>query len=170
MEKIQDIKYIILDVDGTMTDGGIYYDGTGNEWKKFSVKDAAGIWAAQKYGIKVMVLTGRECKATERRMQELKVDFLFQNIKDKLGFLVKYAEENCIDFKQIAYIGDDLNDLPVMKIVGIVGCPSDACEEVKQIADYIGTLRGGNGAVRDVIMKMFQKAGLWNQLIKKIYI
>ena len=109
---------------------------------------------AQKYGIKVMVLTGRECKATERRMQELKVDFLFQNIKDKLGFLVKYAEENCIDFKQIAYIGDDLNDLPVMKIVGIVGCPSDACEEVKQIADYIGTPLGGNGAVRDVIMKM----------------
>mgnify|MGYP000875452301 CR=1 FL=1 len=170
MKRIQNIKYIIIDVDGTMTDGGIYYDETGNEWKKFSVKDAAGIWAAQKYGIKIMVLTGRECKATERTMRELKVDILFQNVKDKLGFLLKYVENNQIDLKQIAYIGDDLNDLPVMKRVGIVGCPSDACEEVKQIANYIGTARGGNGAVCDVIRMMLQEADLWNQLIEKIYV
>ena len=88
------VKLLVVDVDGTMTDAGIYYDEHGNELKKFCTKDAAGFFAAHKSGIKIMVLTGRECAATTRRMTELKVDYLFQNVKDKLSFLKKFMQEN----------------------------------------------------------------------------
>lgn len=84
------IKYIILDVDGTMTDGGIYYDENGNELKKFCTKDAAGIFAARKVGIQIVVITGRECAATTKRLNELEVDYLFQNIKNKKHFLQEF--------------------------------------------------------------------------------
>ena len=90
------IKYLIIDVDGTMTDAGIYYDDHGNELKKFCTRDAAGFFAAKQAGIKIMVLTGRECQAVTRRMTELKVDFLYQNIKEKASFLQKFIAENKI--------------------------------------------------------------------------
>ena len=86
-EYLEQIKYLIVDVDGTMTDGGIYYDENGNEWKKFCTKDAAGFWAAKQNGIEIVVLTGRECRATSRRMEELKVKYLYQNVKNKYKFL-----------------------------------------------------------------------------------
>lgn len=83
---INRIKYWIIDVDGTMTDGGIYYDSNGNEVKKFNTRDAAGIFVCKKLGIKTVVITGRTSKATEKRMSEIKIDYLFQGIKDKLFF------------------------------------------------------------------------------------
>ena len=86
-DTIDTIKLLVIDVDGTMTDGGIYYDNSGNELKKFSTKDAAGFFAAHKAGIKLMVLTGRNCAATAKRMEELQVEFLFQNIRNKAMFL-----------------------------------------------------------------------------------
>lgn len=89
---MQKIKLIVIDVDGTMTDSGIYYDENGNEWKKFCTKDAAGFFAAHKLGIKIMVLTGRECAATERRMKELRVQYLCQNVKDKMGYLSEFMK------------------------------------------------------------------------------
>ena len=140
------VKLLVVDVDGTMTDAGIYYDEHGNELKKFCTKDAAGFFAAHKSGIKIMVLTGRECAATTRRMTELKVDYLFQNVKDKLSFLKKFMQENEILKEEVGYIGDDLNDIPPMKISGFVGCPSDSCIEVREIADYVSNVKGGYGA------------------------
>ena len=139
------VKLLVVDVDGTMTDAGIYYDEHGNELKKFCTKDAAGFFAAHKSGIKIMVLTGRECAATTRRMTELKVDYLFQNVKDKLSFLKKFMQENEILKEEVGYIGDDLNDIPPMKISGFVGCPSDSCIEVREIADYVSNVKGGRG-------------------------
>ncbi len=124
------IKYLIIDVDGTMTDAGIYYDEHGNELKKFCTKDAAGYFAAHKAGIKLMVLTGRECQATARRMQEMKFDYIIQNIKDKETYLKDFMEQNRISGQEIGYIGDDLNDLAPMKLCGFAGCPADGCEEV----------------------------------------
>ena len=87
--KLDFIKYIVIDVDGTMTDGGIYYDENGNELKKFCTKDAAGFFIAKRVGIKTVILTGRECQATTKRMKELQVDYLFQNITDKYVSLYK---------------------------------------------------------------------------------
>lgn len=163
------LKYIVIDVDGTMTDAGIYYDDNGNELKKFCTKDAAGFFAAHKVGIKIMVLTGRECKATTRRMTEMKVEYLCQNVKNKVDYLKKFMEKNNIKKDEIGYIGDDLNDLPPMMLCGFIGCPIDACEEVKTIADYISCVRGGDGAVRDVIEHLLRESNEWEEAVADIY-
>lgn len=163
------IEYLIIDVDGTMTDAGIYYDEHGNELKKFCTKDAAGFFAARQAGIKIMVLTGRECAATTRRMQEMKVDYLVQNIKDKISYLENFMKENHISFEQIGYLGDDLNDYAGMKAAGYAGCPADACEEIKAICDYVSPVKGGQGAVRDIITYLLKQRGEWEQAVEAVY-
>lgn len=159
----------VIDVDGTMTDGGLYYDENGNETKKFCTRDAAGFFAAHQLGMKIMVLTGRECKATTRRMTEMKVDYLNQNVKNKVLFLENFMEENKIFKDMVAYIGDDLNDLPPMKICGFVGCPADSCHEVKAAADYISPVKGGCGAVRDIIEHVLRENNLWDDAVSEVY-
>lgn len=163
------IQYLVIDVDGTMTDAGIYYDEQGNELKKFCTKDAAGFFAAHTAGIKIIVLTGRECAATTRRMTEMKVDYLFQNVKDKKSYLETFMEEKNIEKKELAYIGDDLNDLPPMSLAGFVGCPADSCKEVRKAADYISSVKGGYGAVRDVIEHILRESGEWESAVSKVY-
>lgn len=163
------IKYLVIDVDGTMTDAGIYYDENGNELKKFCTKDAAGFFAARRVGIQTMVLTGRECAATTRRMGEMKVDYLVQNCKDKVAYLRQFMEEHQIRGEEIGYLGDDLNDLPPMNICGFAGCPADACLEVRERADYVSSIKGGYGAVRDIIEHMLRDRGEWEQAVAEIY-
>lgn len=163
------LKCIIIDVDGTLTDGGIYYDNLGNELKKFCTKDGTGIACAREAGIKLMILTGRECPATTRRMEELHIDFVMQGIQDKVGFLKKWKEENGISDDEIGYIGDDINDLAPMKLCSFVGCPADACDEVKSIANYVSTINGGHGAVRDVIEHYLKEQGIWTEMVKKCF-
>jgi 3-deoxy-D-manno-octulosonate 8-phosphate phosphatase (KDO 8-P phosphatase) len=163
------LKYLVIDVDGTMTDAGIYYDENGNELKKFCTKDAAGFFAAHQLGIKIMVLTGRECKATIRRMTELKVDYLCQNVKNKTAYLEQFIKEHDITSEEIGYIGDDLNDYPPMKLCGYIGCPADSCEEIRGIADYVSDKNGGHGAVRDVIEHILRETGDWDSVISKVY-
>ncbi|MGN1151805.1 MAG: KdsC family phosphatase [Lachnospiraceae bacterium] len=169
MSKWDKIKYLIIDVDGTMTDAGIYYDENGNELKKFCTKDAAGFFAAKKTGIRVMVLTGRECAATTRRMTEMKVDYLVQNCKDKMTYLTQFMKDNGISRDEMGYLGDDLNDLPPMNLCGFVGCPADACLEVRERADYISNVKGGYGAVRDIIEHMLRERGEWEKATAEIY-
>lgn len=168
-EKLQKIKYLVIDVDGTMTDAGIYYDEHGNELKKFCTRDAAGYAAAHKVGIKLMVLTGRECQATTRRMEEMKFDYIVQKIKNKAPYLKDFMEKNHLSSEDVGYIGDDLNDLPPMKLCGFVGCPADACGEVKAQADYISGVKGGYGAVRDIISALLKRRGEWERAIEEIF-
>lgn len=168
-KSVEHIKYLVIDVDGTMTDAGIYYDDHGNELKKFCTKDGAGFFAAHYAGIKLMVLTGRECQATTRRMQEMKFDYIVQNIRDKAAYLEDFMKQNGIRREEIGYIGDDLNDLPPMKLCGFAGCPADACEEVKAYADYVADVKGGSGAVRDVICAMMRARGDWEQAVSAVY-
>lgn len=163
------LKYLVIDVDGTMTDAGIYYDERGNELKKFCTKDAAGFFAAHKVGIKIIVLTGRECAATTRRMNEMKVDYLCQNIKNKVAYLRDFMNKNNVQKEDIGYIGDDLNDLPPMALVGFVGCPADSCPEIIARADYVSTVKGGQGAVRDIVEHMLRESGDWEETIKDVY-
>lgn len=168
-EQLQKIKYLVIDVDGTMTDAGIYYDEHGNELKKFCTKDAAGFFAAHQAGMEIVVLTGRECAATTRRMTEMKVDYLVQNCKDKVTYLQSFMEEKHITRDQIGYLGDDLNDLPPMQLCGFVGCPADACVEVKENANYIAAQDGGHGAVRDIIEHLLKERNEWTDSIRKVY-
>lgn len=163
------IEYIVIDVDGTLTDSGIYYDDHGNELKKFSTKDAAGFFAAKTVGIKTIILTGRECAATTRRMEELKADYIVQNVKDKVSFLRDFMSEHHISKEQLAYIGDDLNDLAPMQLAGFIACPADSCSEIIQIADYVSSVKGGYGAVRDVIENMLRYCGEWDEAVSNVY-
>ena len=169
MKDYRKIKYFVIDVDGTMTDAGIYYDNNGNELKKFCTKDAAGFFAAHQAGIQIIVLTGRECEAVTRRMQEMKAEYICQNIKDKKAFLTQFMHEHNIKKEELGYIGDDLNDLPAMSLAGFIGCPKDSCEEILEIADYVSDCRGGYGAVRDIICHVMTGSGQWKDAIAQVY-
>lgn len=169
MNNLDEIKLLVIDVDGTMTDAGIYYDEHGNELKKFCTKDAAGFFAARQAGIQIMVLTGRECAATTRRMKEMKVDYLVQNIKNKVSYLQEFIQKQGLLPEQLGYLGDDLNDLQGMQLCGFAACPADACEEVRKRADYISSVNGGFGAVRDIISFLLKERNQWDAAIKDIY-
>lgn len=169
MDECRKINYFVIDVDGTMTDAGIYYDDNGNELKKFCTKDAAGFFAAHQVGMQIIVLTGRECMAVTRRMQDMSVEYICQNVKDKKTFLTEFMMQHNIKKEELGYIGDDLNDLPAMALAGFVGCPQDACEEIRSIADYTSGYRGGYGAVRDVICYVLTQRGQWKDAIKIVY-
>lgn len=167
MEALKRIKTIILDVDGVLTDSGIYYDNSGNEIKKFSTRDYAGIQAAHYLACKVIILTGRSSIATERRAQELGVDELYQGVKDKYSFINEYIEEHDVCAEEYAYIGDDLNDYKPMMLVGFKACPADACIEIKSIADYVSGVKGGSGVVQDVFRYVLRELGEWDRFVLK---
>lgn len=166
--KYKSIKYMIIDIDGTMTDGGIYYDENGNEIKKFSTKDAVGFFAAQIAQIRTIVVTGRECKATIKRLEELKVDEYVQNVKDKFEYLHKYIKINGICKCELGYIGDDLNDLKAMALADFVACPSDSCQEIREIAEYVSSKKGGEGVVRDIIEYLLRQRGQWDSVVSEL--
>lgn len=163
------LKLLVIDVDGTLTDSGIYYDETGNETKRFSTRDAAGFFAARAAGIKTMILTGRGCTATTRRMKELKVDYLVQGVRDKAAYLAQFCAESGLAWAEIGVIGDDLNDLPAMQLAGFAGCPLDSCAEVRAAAGYVSGIRGGYGAVRDIVEHLLHEHGLWEEAIQQAY-
>ena len=167
MVELSGLTNLILDVDGTMTDTTLYFDNTGNELKKFSTRDYVGVFAAHYIGIKVLIITGRACPATERRAKELKVDELHQNVKSKVQFLENYIAEHNLSKEELAYIGDDLNDYGAMKtFAGFKACPSDACPEVKSICDYVSSFKGGTGVVQDVMRYVLNQLGKWDEFIK----
>lgn len=164
-KKLSDLRYFLIDVDGTLTDSGIYYDRNGNELKKFSTRDAAGILAAHYIGLEILVVTGRECEATSRRMDELKIDYVFQHIKNKKEFLAQFMMAHNVGKFEMGYIGDDLNDYSAMSLAGFIACPNDACQEVRQCADYVSTIKGGEGVVQDVFRYILSELGKWDEFV-----
>ena len=153
------IKLLILDVDGTLTDGGIYYDSTGNELKKFSVKDGAGLVALRRAGVQVMICTGRECEAVRRRAADLHLEYVYQNVGNKAAFLCDFFKEHSLSREEVAYCGDDWNDLAAMALCGFVACPADAADAVKARADYVCPQKGGEGAVRGAAEEILRREG-----------
>ena len=146
------IKYLVMDVDGTLTDGKIYMSASGEAMKAFNIKDGYGIGnLLVKLSIEPVILTGRSSEIVSNRCKELGINSVFQGIKDKAETLIRITD----DLSTIAYIGDDLNDILCMKLVkqsgGIIGCPADAVEDVKLISDFVSSFPGGEGAVRDFI-------------------
>lgn len=146
------IKLLIMDVDGTLTDGGIYIGNSGEVMKKFSAKDGYGIHVlCKEYQIIPVIMTGRDSRIVENRCKELEIEYIFQNCKDKKIALDKLCRDLNISHNQVAYIGDDLNDLEIMKCVGVCGCPADAVEKVKEVSDFVSSHNGGDGAVREFV-------------------
>ena len=145
------IKLFMTDVDGVLTDGGMYYSESGGELKKFNTRDGKGIELLRNAGIKTAILTSENTKIVENRAKKLKIDFVRQGCVNKLDEANKICEELNISLDEAAYIGDDLNDIELLKRVGLAACPDDAAEAVKNINNIIKLTRGGgDGAVREL--------------------
>lgn len=157
---IKNIKYLIMDVDGTLTDGKIYMGYDGEVIKAFSIKDGYGIREILiPAGITPVIITGRKSDIVLRRCRELGITEVYQGVSDKCEKLLSITEE----LSSVAYIGDDINDLSCMELIkkagGIVGCPADAVEKIKAAADFVVDHNGGNGAVRDFIEWLIKSMG-----------
>ena len=145
------IKMLVMDVDGTLTDGRIYIGADGEIMKAFDVKDGYGIVQLRKNGILSVIITGRKSTIVEKRAAELGISELHQGIHDKLDKLKEIAEKYEIKSEEIAYIGDDLNDLECMEYCGLSACPKDAVDAIKKSVSYICKKEAGRGAVREFI-------------------
>lgn len=159
---MSNIKVLVMDVDGTLTDGKIYMGADGEMFKAFNIKDGYGINDILRFeGIVPVIITGRQSKIVENRCKELHIEHLHQGIHDKLGVLrqvlaqLETEKDDVLGLENVAYIGDDCNDLVCMQAVrdagGLVGCPADAMRQVIDIASYVSSRNGGDGAVRDFI-------------------
>ncbi len=164
---LADIKLLVMDVDGVLTDGTVIISGDGTEAKSFNLQDGHGIRMWQKAGLKVAFLSGRFSQATKCRAEQLEVDYCLQDCFEKLPVLNKLLKDTGVSAKETAYIGDDLLDLPAIKYVGFGAAVSNAVDEVKNAADYITKHHGGDGAVREVIEYILKTAGKWQKLMKK---
>ena len=162
------IKLVLLDVDGTLTDGGIYRGNKGEELKRFNVKDGYAIVNAQKLGIEFGIITGRKSELVEIRSNELKIKYLYQGISEKTVILEEIMQKTGLKKEEIAYMGDDLNDILIMKQSGLIGAPKDAANEIIQIADFVSEKNGGSGAVREFVEYILKKDGKWETFLKNV--
>ncbi|TXB67264.1 HAD-IIIA family hydrolase [Vicingus serpentipes] len=144
-------KLVLTDIDGVWTDGGMYYDQTGNEWKKFNTSDSAGVLFCKKLNIPVGIITGEDTEIVKRRFEKLKMDYLFQGISDKLTVAKSICSKLEISLKEVAYIGDDIGDIELLKHVGISGAPSNSPVYVKELVQIVTNKSGGDGAFREFL-------------------
>lgn len=141
-----------MDVDGTLTDGKVYIGEKGELFKAFDIKDGYGIKVLlSQHNIIPIIITGRKSAMLEKRCEEIGIKHVYQGISDKLAVMKRVMNDLEIVAEEVAYIGDDLNDISCMELSGVVGCPNDAVKQVKELADYICDRDGGNGAVREFI-------------------
>lgn len=168
-EKLKHIELLLLDVDGVMTDGRIIWDANGTETKFFNVKDGHGIKLLQRAGIQVGIITGRVSPVVDLRAQELGIDILYQGALNKLESYHAIKERTGLSDQQIAYMGDDVIDVPVMRRAGFSAAPADALPEVLRVADYVARAKGGWGAVRELCDMLLKGRGMWQQLVVDRY-
>ncbi len=150
-------KLILTDIDGVWTDGGMYYDQSGNEWKKFNTSDSAGVIFARKLNIDVGIITGENTEIVARRAKKLNIDLLFQGARDKLSITTDLCRKLEIGLQDVAYIGDDIGDLKLLKEVGCSAAPANAPLYIQKHADYVTEKKGGEGAFREFVEWMISR-------------
>lgn len=143
------VKLLILDVDGTLTDGKIYMSASGELMKAFNIKDGCGITQLLKHGVVPVIITARSSAIVEQRCKELKISHIYQGIENKADKLKSLCQDLNISLDQCAYIGDDLFDMECMQLCGLTAAPADAVKEIKRLATYVCSAKGGDGAVRE---------------------
>ncbi len=164
-EAARKVKLLILDVDGVLTDGGIILDNEGNELKSFHVRDGHGIRLLIRNGVDVAIITGRRSRVVERRADELGIKEIYQNCFDKVAAYERIKEKLGLHDEEIAYVGDDVVDIPLFRRVGLPVTVADAAGDVKPFAMHVTTNRGGRGAVREITDLILKAKGLWEGII-----
>jgi 3-deoxy-D-manno-octulosonate 8-phosphate phosphatase (KDO 8-P phosphatase) len=166
-EKLKHIRLLLLDVDGVMTDGGIIYDANGVETKRFNVKDGHGIKMLQRHGIEVGIITGRTSVVVDNRAAELGITLVYQGALKKLDSYEDVKARTGLQDHQIAFMGDDVIDVPVLRRVGFSAAPSDGLPEVRAVVDYVAACCGGQGAVREVCDHILRACGAWDEVAER---
>lgn len=166
-EKARQVRMLILDVDGVLTDGGIYYSCR-EEYKRFNVRDGLGIKMLVQEGIAVGIISGRTSEAVVRRAQELGIVEVHQGIADKVAVFEEIIKKHRIEADQVAFVGDDLADIPLLKRVGFAAGVADAEEAVKEHVHYICERLGGKGAVREVCDLILKAQGRWTSCLQRV--
>lgn len=164
---IKDVKILVMDVDGVLTDGRLYFSPRGEEMKVFDARDGAGIKYLMRAGLDCAFLTGREGSIASARAKELGVKHVIGGAKDKEPALRGLLATLKLEPGQVGYIGDDLVDLPPMYVAGWSACPADADAEVRKVASYVASARGGHGAVREIIEHLLKEQGLWPEIMAR---
>jgi 3-deoxy-D-manno-octulosonate 8-phosphate phosphatase (KDO 8-P phosphatase) len=165
------VKVLLMDVDGTMTDGGVLLlsqpDGSALEIKKFDAHDGQGLTLAHTAGIRTGCITGRESPALLRRAHEMKMDYIYMKIPLKLPAYEEILAKAGVKDAEVAFVGDDLPDIPILKRVGLAVAVGDAVADVKKIAHYTTKAHAGKGAIREAIELILKSKGIWDELIDK---
>lgn len=159
------IKAIVFDVDGVLTDGGLFYGPAGEAMKRFDVKDGHAMVLARLTGLPIAILTARTSTIVELRAQELKLARVFQGRREKGPAFEELCAELEVLPAQTAYMGDDVNDLPALSRAGLSGCPADAVPEVRQAVHFVSSRTGGHGAARELIELVLRATGRWEQAL-----
>jgi 3-deoxy-D-manno-octulosonate 8-phosphate phosphatase (KDO 8-P phosphatase) len=167
MKALEAIELLVLDVDGVMTDGGLIVHADGTESKRFNTLDGHGIRLWLRAGLKVALLSGRRSAAVAKRAAELGIPHVLEDCHFKRPALEQLLESLHLKAEQVAYVGDDLPDMPVLQFVGFGVAVANAVEEVKSCADYVTTRPGGSGAVREVIEYILKNTGKWQTLMQR---
>jgi len=165
--RIRLIRLLILDVDGVMTDGRIIMDYAGREIKNFDVKDGHGIKVLMRYGIDVVLVTGRRSAVVEHRARDLGISEVHQGVTNKLEIADTILRNRSLNYEHIAFVGDDIVDISLLRRVGFSAAVADAAEDVKKCADYVTIRKGGRGAVREVCEVILKAKGEWTDVAKK---
>lgn len=155
-EILQQLRLFATDVDGVLTDAGMYYSESGDEWKKFNTRDGMGIKLLQKAGLITAIVTQERTRLVARRAEKLAIPELHQGVMDKLSVIRDMAERHGLSLQQVAYIGDDVNDIEALKAVGLSAAPADGLPQVLEVVDYVCGKKGGEGAVRELAELILQ--------------
>jgi 3-deoxy-D-manno-octulosonate 8-phosphate phosphatase (KDO 8-P phosphatase) len=167
LEKARRVRWIVLDVDGVLTDGRIILDGGDNEWKAFNVRDGHRMVMASREGIRTVLLTGRTSRVVERRAAELGVHRVYQGERDKGAAIERFFREEGALPEETAYLGDDVVDLPAMLRVGLAAAVGDAEPEVQAAADWVAASAGGQGAVREFVEFILAAQDRWEAVLQR---
>lgn len=169
IKKIKAVKLLILDVDGVMTNGRIIYDDDGKEIKIFDVKDGHGIKLLMRAGIDVAIITARESRVVLHRAKNLGIDIVYQKAMDKVEAFNEILQKKQLSEKEVAYVGDELVDIPLLRKVGFAAAVKDAVEDLKRYVDFITEKNGGQGAVREICELILKTQGRWGEATEKYF-
>lgn len=160
-EKLRDIKLLVFDVDGVLTDGTVICMENGEQLRNMNIKDGYALQLAVKTGIKILIISGGSSKGVLNRLKKLGIEDVLMGVETKLPILESYCVDNKYLPSEVLYMGDDIPDLHCMNWAGTAACPADSASEIKEICDYVSRFQGGKGCVRDIIEQILKVQGKW---------